>query len=75
MHRDEYLPDAVFANATWQKATASEPQQSCVEFAKVGNVIAVRDSKIEGGPVLQFNELEIAAMLDGAKKGEFDRLV
>ncbi|ONI71351.1 DUF397 domain-containing protein [Actinosynnema sp. ALI-1.44] len=60
----------------WQKATASQPNGDCVEFAKVGGVIGLRDSKLgDGGPVLQFTEAEIAAMLSGAKNGEFDHLV
>ncbi|WP_190814702.1 DUF397 domain-containing protein [Saccharopolyspora pogona] len=75
MHSHEYLPDSAFDNARWQKASASEPQHSCVEFAKVDNVIAVRDSKAPDGPILQFNEHEIAAMLAGAKGGEFDHLI
>lgn len=75
MHKHEYLPDDAFAEVTWQKAAASEPQQGCVAFAKVGDVIAIRDSKVPGGPILQFNENEIAAMLEGAKTGEFDHFI
>lgn len=75
MHKDDYLPETAFAEVSWQKSTASEPQKSCVEFAKVGNVIAIRDSKVPGGPILQFNEHEIAAMLDGVKAGEFDHFI
>lgn len=72
MHAYEYLPEDAFAGARWQKATTSEPQQGCVEFAKVGNIVAIRDSKVSGGPILQFNEREIGAMLSGVKNGEFD---
>lgn len=74
MHADEYLPAEAFEGARWQKSTASEPQQGCVEFAKVGNIVALRDSKVEGGPILQFNEQEIGAMVAGVKNGEFDHL-
>ncbi|SDC73357.1 DUF397 domain-containing protein [Actinokineospora iranica] len=71
----DYLPAEAFADATWQKATASQPNQSCVEFAKIGRVIGVRDSKLgPDSPILQFTEHEIAAMLTGAKDGEFDHL-
>ncbi|WP_028932504.1 DUF397 domain-containing protein [Pseudonocardia spinosispora] len=63
-----------FQTASWRKAQASEPQQSCVEFALVGDVIGVRDSKVTDGPILQFNRTEIAAMLDGVRNGEFDDL-
>lgn len=72
----QYLPDDVFGGARWQKATASERNQGCVEFTKVGNIIAVRDSVLgEDSPILQFDTTEIAAMLDGAKAGEFDHLI
>lgn len=71
----DYLPAAAFADATWQKATASQPSQSCVEFTKIGRIIGVRDSKLgAGSPILQFTEHEIAAMLAGAKDCEFDHL-
>lgn len=75
MHKSQYLPASAFEAARWQKATASEPQQGCVEFTKVGKVIAVRDSKVPDGPILQFTEQEVHAMLTGAKAGEFDHLV
>ncbi|HVK23858.1 MAG TPA: DUF397 domain-containing protein [Actinokineospora sp.] len=74
LHHD-YLPADTFTDATWQKATASQPQQSCVEFTKIGRIIGVRDSKLGAdSAILQFTENEIAAMLTGAKDGEFDHL-
>ncbi|WP_221760967.1 DUF397 domain-containing protein [Kibdelosporangium aridum] len=46
------------------------------QFARLGPVIGIRDSKLgSDSPVLQFTPAEIAAMLDGATKGEFDRLI
>lgn len=74
MQPSEYLPVSEFRSVQWRKAQASEPQQSCVEFALVGEVIGVRDSKVADGPILQFNRAEIAAMLDGVRNGEFDDL-
>ena len=74
MHADEYLPAEEFEGARWQKSKASEPQHSCVEFAKVGNIVAIRDSKVVDGPILQFNEHEIRALFSGIKNGEFDHL-
>jgi hypothetical protein len=71
---EDYMPAEAFDGAVWRKATASEPQQGCVEFARVGDVVGVRDSKVPGGPVLQFSTAEIHAMLDGAREGEFDYL-
>jgi hypothetical protein len=70
-----YLPDSAFAGAQWQKASHSEPNQGCVEFARVGRIVGVRDSKMgAGSPILQFDATEIAAMLAGVKDGEFDHL-
>ncbi|MGQ0717051.1 MAG: DUF397 domain-containing protein [Pseudonocardiales bacterium] len=70
------MPVEAFDGAQWQKAIASEPQQGCVEFTKVGNIIAVRDSVLgTESPVLQFDEVEIAAMLAGARDGDFDHLI
>lgn len=40
----------------------------------VGDVIGVRDSKIVGGPILQFTRNELRAMFDGVRNGEFDYL-
>lgn len=72
----QYLPVTAFEGARWRKASHSEPQQSCVEFTKVGGIIGVRDSKLgAGGPILQFDETEITAMLSGVKDGEFDHLI
>ncbi len=72
MHADEYLPAEAFEGARWQISRASEPEQGCVEFAKVGNIVAIRDSKVADGPILQFNEQEVRAMFSGVKNGEFD---
>lgn len=71
----QYLPVSAFGDAQWQKASHSEPNQGCVEFTKVGEIIGIRDSKLGAkSPILQFDATEIAAMLAGAKAGEFDHL-
>ncbi len=73
MHRDDHLPHHAFDHAEW--ITASEPNHRCVELAKVGHVIGVRDSDQPDGPILQFSEPEITALLRGARNGTFDHLV
>jgi hypothetical protein len=70
----EYLPDDVFEDAQWQKSTRSDPQPNCVELAEVDGVIGVRDSKVPGRAILQFDKSEIAAFLAAVKDGEFDHL-
>ncbi len=46
-----------------------------VELAPANGMVAIRDSKDPGGPVLQYTAAEWNAFLDAAKKGEFDNLV
>ncbi|MDG4793041.1 MULTISPECIES: DUF397 domain-containing protein [Micromonospora] len=64
-----------FSRAVWRKSTRTQQSGQCVEVARVGEVIGVRDSKDPDGPVLAFTTGEFAAFLDGAAKGEFDDLV
>ncbi|WP_018588533.1 DUF397 domain-containing protein [Salinispora arenicola] len=64
-----------FSRATWRKSTRTQQSGQCVEVARVGEVIGLRDSKDPDGPVLTFTTGEFAAFLDGAAKGEFDDLV
>lgn len=61
-------PDGLLS---WRKSTASNSGQ-CVEVARSGEAIFVRDSKDPSGPRLKFNELEWEAFLAGARGGEFD---
>jgi hypothetical protein len=59
----------------WRKATASNPNGDCVELKRLGcGHIAVRNSDQPLGPMVGFTPREIAAFLDGAKRGEFDDL-
>lgn len=57
----------------WRKASASGAE-CCVETAAVNGGVALRDSKDPDGPTLHFTRAEMAAFLDGAKRGEFDDL-
>lgn len=58
----------------WRKATRSMNNGQCVELARAGSMIAVRDSKDPAGPILMYTPAEFSAFIDGAKKGEFDDL-
>jgi hypothetical protein len=58
-------------DARWRKSNTSD-SGGCVEVAYVDGVVGVRDTKAEGrGPVLEFNEREWSAFLDGVARGEF----
>jgi len=58
----------------WIKATLSVNLNACVELARRGDVIALRDSK-SPDDVLHFTKMEVHAFIDGAKRGEFDHLI
>ncbi|WP_427422649.1 DUF397 domain-containing protein [Lysinibacillus fusiformis] len=45
---------------------------TCVEARRVGDVIEVRDSKADDGPVLRFTPEEWAAFTGGVRAGEFE---
>lgn len=58
---------------TWRRSSACQGADStCVEVARSGQEIRVRDSKDAAGPVLRFTPAEWAAFLTGARAGEFD---
>ncbi|EKX61432.1 DUF397 domain-containing protein [Streptomyces ipomoeae] len=69
---EHIIPDASKIPATWQKSSVSGANGDCVEFAAHPNGVAIRHSKAPDGPALLFTHSEIAAMLAGAKAGEFD---
>lgn len=61
--------------ARWVKASASDPHHDCVEIAKLGSgEVAFRNSRFPDGAALVFTCSEMAAFLDGARKGEFDNM-
>lgn len=65
---------SAFASLEWRKAQRSVNNGACVELARAGSMIAMRDSKDPVGPVLMYTPAEFHAFLDGAKNGEFDDL-
>ncbi len=59
----------------WQKSRHSNSQGNCVEFAALPDgSVAMRNSRFPDGPALIYTRAEIAALLLGAKDGEFDHL-
>lgn len=62
------------SDLSWRKAQLSVQNGQCVELARAGSMIAIRDSKSPAGPVLMYTPAEWRAFLDGAKNGEFDDL-
>lgn len=59
--------------AAWRKSSLSGGDGgNCVEIARIGDQVAVRDSKHPRGAVLAFTAAEWEAFIGGVKAGEFD---
>ncbi|MBT0772861.1 DUF397 domain-containing protein [Kineosporia sp. J2-2] len=62
--------------ADWVKASASGPDNACVEMRRQGAAVEIRDTKSHGvGPVLRSRPAAFEAWLAGAKLGELDCLI
>jgi hypothetical protein len=64
----------VRGNTEWIKASASTASGDCVEMRRKDDRVQIRDSKNPDGAVLTFSGAQIAAWLEGARRGEFDAL-
>ncbi|MEV4575910.1 DUF397 domain-containing protein [Nonomuraea jabiensis] len=65
-----------FPDAQWQKATFSNSQGNCVEFARLApDVVAMRDSKNPTGPVLVFERDVIAGFVRQVRGGLLDEFL
>lgn len=56
---------------SWRKSRASGAGD-CVEVARTGDYVWVRDSKNRDGAALGFTRKEWLAFVDGVLRGEFD---
>jgi hypothetical protein len=57
----------------WQTSTFSGQNGACVEVARnLPGLVAVRDSKDRGGPVLAIDPEEWRSFTNGMKAGQFD---
>jgi hypothetical protein len=59
---------------SWRKAQSSIGNGACIEVTWLNGMVAVRNSRDPGGPVLMYTAAEWRAFVDGVKKGEFDDL-
>jgi hypothetical protein len=59
----------------WRKAKASGSQGNCVEMARAGDMVEVRNSRHPDGPRLSFTQAEVGALFAGVRGGEFDDLI
>ncbi|MFD3950189.1 DUF397 domain-containing protein [Streptomyces albidoflavus] len=75
MKADNGMAANTIHGVEWLKARASNRDGNCVELAKLEGGVGMRNSRFPEGPALVYSESEIAAFLDGAKRGEFDHLI
>ncbi len=59
--------------ARWRTSSRTANAGNCVEVAGMGGVVAVRDSKDRGGPVLLVDGASWEAFLGDIRRGDFDR--
>lgn len=70
------MPATELTAAAWHRSSAGDPQEACVEVARLGTgEFAVRNSRNPDGPALIYTRAEIEALIVGVKLGEFDDLL
>lgn len=70
------VPAIELLDVSWEKSHRSNSQGNCVELAKLPDgSVAVRNSRHPAGPALVYTKAEIAALIKGAKAGDFDSLL
>ena len=60
------------AGISWRSARCGP--SGCLEVARIGDSVGVRDSKEPDGPVLRYHAAEFRAFVAAVKAGEFDDL-
>ncbi|WP_130799259.1 DUF397 domain-containing protein [Streptomyces otsuchiensis] len=66
------IPSTQIEGARWIKSSASNPEGNCVEIAQLADGdFAVRNSRHPEGPALIYTRAEVAAFVEGARRGDF----
>ncbi|MFE4593918.1 DUF397 domain-containing protein [Streptomyces laurentii] len=56
-------------NAEWFKSSHSNGNGSCVEVAYLDDAVAMRDSKVQAGPVLLLSRAQMSAFVGAVAAG------
>lgn len=56
----------------WRRSSRCADSCDCVEVARIGDVVGVRDSTDPDGPVLTFTPTAWRAFIAAVARGEFD---
>lgn len=67
--RSDHLPPLA-----WRKSTGSQQDEECVEVARRGGSVLVRDSRDRSGPILAFSRTEWRSLLTRIRGGPFRRI-
>ena len=62
--------ESVASSAQWRRSSRCSTG-GCVEVALVGDTVLVRDSKLDGSPILQFDRNEWHDFRQGILAGDF----
>ena len=66
--------DADLTGAVWRKSARSNSGGNCVEVARnLPDIVAVRNSRRPGGPVLTFSPAQWSAFLAEVQAGDFSQ--
>jgi len=75
-HADDRITAGTPTAIRWRKSRRSNSQGACVELAGLADgAVAIRNSRFPQGPALLSTRAEMRALIEGAKRGDFDHLL
>ncbi|MFE1357621.1 DUF397 domain-containing protein [Streptomyces harbinensis] len=62
------------SDVQWQKSSYSTEQANCIEIATSNDSFLIRESDSPGA-IVETDHRRLTTLLDGVKRGTFDRLI